>query len=192
MFSHGNGMLLYEIRDMIQNDSNTKISNKEVKQFLNKIFGDSIQFCYPERKNESLLVYPSEINVEDVINTLGNTDIVSEAAKMIPDTLKNHTFNLDNKFCDADDLKHSWYQTQIPDDIVGFFSTLFKIPKMPMLRYYYESDDDLDNSDATDNNYDSIPFKIAKIGSMFQILYYNVNNVHEKNSPSFNECNRNL
>ena len=47
----------------------------------------------------------------------------------------NHTFNLDDKFCDADDLKHSWYQTKIPDEIVGFFSTLFKILKMSILRY---------------------------------------------------------
>ena len=37
---------------MIQNDSNIKISNKEVKQFLNKKFGDSIQFYDPERRNE--------------------------------------------------------------------------------------------------------------------------------------------
>ena len=75
IFSYGNGISLSEIRDMIQNDSNIKISSKE-------IFGDSIQFCDPERKNESLLVYPSEVNAENVINTLRNTDIVSEAAKM--------------------------------------------------------------------------------------------------------------
>ena len=81
---------------MIQNDSNIKISNKEVKQFLNKIFGDSIQFCDP----------------------------------MIRDTLMNHTFNLDDKFCDADDPKHSWYQAKIPGEIVEFFSTLFKIANM--------------------------------------------------------------
>ena len=120
---------------------------------------------------------------------------------MIRDTIKNHTCNLDDKFCDTDDLKHSWYETKIPDELVGIFSTLFKIPKMSILRHYYENDDDLDNSDATDNNYDSIPFKIAKIGSVFQILYYNVNNgrnspppspVPRPPPPSFNECNRNL
>ena len=74
-----------------------------------------------QKKKTTLLVYLSEINVEDVINTLKNTDIVSEAAKMIRDTLINHTFNLDDKFCDADDLKHSWYETNILDEIFGFF-----------------------------------------------------------------------
>ena len=34
----------------------------------------------------------------------------------------------------------------------------------------------------SDNNYDSIPFKIAKIGSIFQVLYYNVNNDRKKTS----------
>ena len=92
----------------------------------------------------------------------------------------NHTFNLDDKFCDADDPKHSWYQTKIPGEIVEFFSTLFKIAKMWKLRHYYENDDDLGNSDAADNNYDSIPFEIAKIRSIFQILYYNVNNDRRK------------
>ena len=51
-----------------------------------------------KKKTKSLLVYPSEI---DVINTLRNTDIVIEAAKMIRDALMYHTFNLDDKFCDA-------------------------------------------------------------------------------------------
>ena len=119
---------------MIQNDSNIKISNKEVKQLLNKLFGDFIQFRDPERKIESLLVYPSEINVEDVINTLRNTDIVSEAAKMIQNTLMNHTFNLNEKFCDSDDLKHSWYLTKIPDEILGFLQLYSKYQR----RQYYD------------------------------------------------------
>ena len=87
---------------------------------MNEIFGDSIQFCDPKRKKEFLLVYPSEINFEDVINTLRNTDLVSDAAKTIRDTLMNHTFNLHDKFCDTDDLKH-FYQTKIPDEILWFF-----------------------------------------------------------------------
>ena len=69
IFSHGNGISLSEISDMIQNDSNIKISNKEVKQFLNEIFGDSIQFCDPDKTNKSILVYSSEINIEGIMNT---------------------------------------------------------------------------------------------------------------------------
>lgn len=52
LFPHGNGISLSEIRDMIQNDSNIKISKKEVKQFLNRKIEDSIQFYDPERTNE--------------------------------------------------------------------------------------------------------------------------------------------
>ena len=33
----------------------------------------------------------------------------NEPAKMIQDTLMNHTFNFDDNFYDADNLKHSWY-----------------------------------------------------------------------------------
>ena len=64
--------------------------------------------------------------------------------------------------------------------------------KSSVLPHFHENNDDLDQSDITDNSYDSIPFKIAKIGLIFQILHYNVNNGRKKNSPSFNECNRNL
>ena len=119
---------------MIQNDSNIKISNREVKQLLNKLFGNFIQFLDPERKIESLLVYPSEINAEDVTNTLRNTDIVSEAAKMIQNTLMNHTFNLDDTFCDTDDLKHPWYLIKIPDEILGFLQLYSKYQR----RQYYD------------------------------------------------------
>lgn len=59
IFSHENGIWLFEISDMVQNVSNVKISNKEVKQFLNEMFWDSIQFYDP-----AILVYPSEINLK--------------------------------------------------------------------------------------------------------------------------------
>ena len=56
IFSHKNDISLSQIMDMIQNDYSSKTSNKEVNQFLNKIFGDFVQFCDPERKNKSLLL----------------------------------------------------------------------------------------------------------------------------------------
>ena len=36
-------------------------------------------------------------------------------------------FNINNKFCDAEELDETWDNFNIPDAIIAFFSTLFNV-----------------------------------------------------------------
>ena len=58
-------------------------SNKEVKCFLIEEFEHDIKFCESERKNESQFVFPVATKVEDVINSLLQTNTVKSASEVI-------------------------------------------------------------------------------------------------------------
>ena len=77
-----------EIRDLI-NDKNGEnfLSNKDIKLFLVKLFGSSIQFCPSERKNESLMVFSSEIELQDIVKKMRSLDNVKTAAATIRQSL---------------------------------------------------------------------------------------------------------
>ena len=61
IIDQGRGFSLSDIRDMINQDDNADLKNNEVKGFLIEELGDSISFCDPERKNQSLLAFSSSI-----------------------------------------------------------------------------------------------------------------------------------
>ena len=77
-----------EIRDLI-NDKNGEnfLSNKEIKLFLVELFGSSIQFCPSERKNESLMVFSSEIELQDIVKKMRSLDNIKTAAATIRQSL---------------------------------------------------------------------------------------------------------
>ena len=64
------------------------------------------------------------ITVEDTATKLGDMDVV-EACGEKP--LENVTFNLEDKICDGDELKESWENTPMLDQLLTFFSSLFYI-----------------------------------------------------------------
>ena len=61
VLDQGKGLSLTEIRDMINNEEESNLLNKDIKCFLLEEFGDNIKFCNPERKNESQFVFSSSI-----------------------------------------------------------------------------------------------------------------------------------
>ena len=48
-------------------------------------------------------------------------DGVKSAARTIRDKLLNVDFGLQDKFCDAEELKLAWRTTNIPDEVLAFF-----------------------------------------------------------------------
>ena len=72
---------------------------------------------------------------------------------------------LKNKFCDAEELKNSWNNTHMPQELVYFLSHLFNIPQSYLCNYQvnaYNIEDD-DGIDLTKR-------KVMKIKSLYQIL----------------------
>ena len=116
------------------------------------------------------MVYSSSLDITDVINTLRSLDGVKSAAQIIRDKLLNIDFGLQDKFCDAEELKLAWRTTKIPDELLVFFSEPFNINKITLLKDYYNEDDEIDKTQIDEK--DSL--KSMKIGSLFQIMFYNL------------------
>ena len=171
------GITLTEIRDMINTKEDIDMKNNEVKSFLVEFLEDSIQFCESDRKNQPLMVFSSSLDISDVINTLRALDSVKVAAKVIRSKLLNVDFGLQDKFCDAEELKHSWRTTKIPDELLIFFAELFNIKKTTLLKEYYNSNDEIEQE--SEQEQDDI-LKSMKIGSLFQVTFYNMHNGYKR------------
>ena len=79
------------------------------------------------------------------------------------------SMQLQNKFCDAEELKLAWRTTKIPEEILAFFSELFNTKKTMLLKGYYNEDDEIDKTETDENDV----LKSMKIGALFQIMFYN-------------------
>ena len=174
VINHGNGISLSEIRELIQDNENITIHNKQIKSTLSEGLGKSIQFCTPDRTNQSLFVYSMSVSTEDIINTIRSLDKIKSAAKSIRTALKQVDFKLQDRFSDAEELKQSWLNTKIPDELLTFFSELFDIKKTKLIEEYHNE------TVSDDAKNDQFPRKYSKIGSSFQILYYDLHNGYKK------------
>ena len=50
IFENGNGILLSELRDMLNQNKKKVYNNSETKLFITEFFGDSIQIYYSDQK----------------------------------------------------------------------------------------------------------------------------------------------
>ena len=178
-------MAISDIRDMINQENASDLTNKEIKSFLIDELGDTISFCQPERKNQSQFVFSSSIDVNHVVNSLRNLNVIKEAAITIRKSLLEVNFGLDDSFCDAQQLKQSWRETKIPSSLVTFFSALFNISSTKLMKS--ETSPEIDN-DVLDNPEDedednteiSDSLLMTKAKSLFQILHYHVSGGRQK------------
>ena len=146
-----------EIRDLI-NDKNGEnfLSDKDIELFLVELFGSSIQFCSSERKNESLMVFSimvfsSEIELQDIVKKMRSLDSIKTAAATIRQSLLDLDFGLDDKFCDAEELKEASRKKVMPDVLLTF-STLFNLRLRNLLQGIDEgSCADLDVENGNDD-----------------------------------------
>ena len=86
------------------------------------------------------------------------------------------SFDLDDKFCVADDLETSWKKTKISDKFIAFFSPLLNIKKSLMLADPVSNEthlllpdfvkDDIDTERKNEN------IKFTKLMSLYQIILY--------------------
>ena len=149
------GISLSEICELI-NDKNGEnfLSNKEIKLFLAESFGSLIQFCSSELKNESLMVSSSEIELQDIVKKIRSLDNIKTAAATIRQSRLDLDFGLDDKLCDAEELKEARRKKVMPDVLLTFFSTLFNLRLGNLLQGIDEGScanmDDENGNDDTD------------------------------------------
>ena len=171
IINYRNGIFLSEIRE---DNEKITIHKKQIKFTLSEELGKSIQFCTPGRKNQSLFVYSSSVSTADIINTIRSLDTIKSGAKLTRTALKQVDFKLQDRFCDAEELKQSWLNTKIPDELLTFFSELFDIKKTKLIEEYHNE------TVSDDAKNDQFPGKYPKIGSLFQIMYYDLHNGYKK------------
>ena len=82
----------------------------------------------------------------DIVNILRSIDTITSAAKLIRESLKNIDFGLQDKFCNSEELKQSWQNTKIPDEVIAFFSELFNIKKTTLLKSYNKEKEEIGDS----------------------------------------------
>ena len=181
----GHGVSLTDIRDIIKEECMIEIKTCELKNFQSEAFGESIQFCKPESKNESMLVFSSKISVSDVVNTIRSTDISRTAGLEIRKALMTLEFGLENKFCDAQELEYAWENTSIPDTVITFLAALFNIKRISFLRGNH------DHSNLDQLSEENVPIKLM---SVIQIMYYMIHHgqkmtpLHVMNSHTIYEA----
>ena len=130
ILKEGNGIAISDIRDLInENNEIETMSNKEVKLYLTEHYGERIQFSKSSIKNQSTLVFSSELSVQNIIEKVRSTNVIKEAASSPFVMLMKQSFHIDDKYCDADELSESWQKTLFPDEVMTFFSTFFNIKK---------------------------------------------------------------
>ena len=128
ILDRGYGVSLSEIRDYCnQQCAEQCLANKEVKLYLINLFGDNIQFSKSPQKNQSQLVYSSNLTLDQVANKLRSVDFIKETAKIIRQSLLETDFSLDDEFGDAKQLEESWETTPIPHPLIEFLCELLNV-----------------------------------------------------------------
>ena len=179
VLNQGRGLSLSEIRDMVNSEENSNLVNKDIKCFLIEESGEKIKFSESNKKNESHFVFSAEINIEDVINSLRNINVVKSAAKLIRKALLEVNFNLDDSFCDAHDLSQSWRKTKIPDVLLTFFSVLMNRSRVKLIEDDCEIDECVNEYNLDDEENDKHQSSM-KVKSLFQIMYYHATHDRHK------------
>ena len=68
VLARGNGVSLSEIRDLVKSEEEIDLQNSEVKMFLEESFGNQIQFCDSDKKNQSSFVFSSSVDIKDALS----------------------------------------------------------------------------------------------------------------------------
>ena len=135
MIQSGYGLSVSEISDILsENDEALPFTNKQARNLLVAHYGDRIRFTPSHRVNESDLCFSANITFEEISKALRCRDVCQLAGQMISDAFDKDDFKLDDKFCDASEIRDSWENTHMPDELLSFYSALFKIKRSRMFQ----------------------------------------------------------
>ena len=118
---------------LAENDG-VEIYNRDDKKFLLDHYGDKIQFCPSHRANEPEMFFSLEISVKDIAAKMRDMNFVKSCGEILREALRIVDFKIGDKFCDGHQLKESWETTQMPDQLLTFFASLFGINRSRMLK----------------------------------------------------------
>eukprot|EP00918_Siedleckia_nematoides_P108296 GHVU01236350.1.p1 GENE.GHVU01236350.1~~GHVU01236350.1.p1 ORF type:complete len:407 (-),score=39.87 GHVU01236350.1:38-1258(-) len=121
---NGKGYELSVIRDLLNSiNENCNFRNRDVKIFLLNHFGGQIDFTDPGAGKKSLMAF--SVPSSTLAGKLRSVDPVQACASIVRKALEDYDFDLDDRFCDAEDLKQASSNMGIPDSVLSFFGHLY-------------------------------------------------------------------
>ena len=130
-FITGTGFTLSEVRVRVNELVHpSQIHHYQIKSFLKEKLGDTVKFCPSTRKNESLMFFSAALSAEDIAKKVQSIDVIKDAARILREEMKSTTFGLENKHCDAFDLKDAWANGKIKENSETFLATLLNLNRI--------------------------------------------------------------
>ncbi len=180
----GIGFKLSSLRDTL--NSNMKeveysFKNREVKLFLMQHFKSKIAFSQSTSANKSDMVFMANITQSEMVDVLRSHSPLEESANIIRQELLNVDFDLDDKFCDAQELEKAWNDMIIPESLLLFMSVLFNFNPEHFSTVNPETDEEDEEEetieDDTGAQEEHIKSNISvvkkrKMLALFQEMYY--------------------
>ncbi len=157
---------------------------RDIKLHLQNYFGDKLEIVVPQAQNQSEMVYLNTVvSAKDMASKIRLMDPVKQCAELIRKELKAANFGLDDRFCDAQDLRDSWQSMQIPDILLKFLGILFKFnPKAFNERKLSEdiTDENEEDEEEEDKATGVSDIKKRRMLALYQILSYDLNRGKKK------------
>lgn len=172
----GEGYELSHIRDCMNthmlDSSSCSVTNKEVKVLLINHFGDSIGFSYPKQINKPIMCFSRSITAETMAETIRSTDAVRMCAKMIRDSMREVDFDLQDMFCDANDLQKAWRTMLIPAPLMYFLSIVYDFDVDSFRDTCQGGGENAEDDNSTGRQVSAS--KCRQMQALFQIMFYNL------------------
>ena len=90
--------------------------------FLFNHFGETIDFSYPDDQRKSMMVYSLIRNEsQHLVEKIRSIDPFKVCASIIRKELRSFDFELNDRFCDAEDLRSTLENMCIPEKSLKFF-----------------------------------------------------------------------
>ena len=109
---------------MINDEHEINIVNFEVKTFLTEHFQKQIQVCLSEETNQSIFVFSCSIKLQNIVQKLLSLNITKTVVEKLRKDFLSVNFNLNDKFCDGNDLNNSCQNLPTSNETLAFFYCL--------------------------------------------------------------------
>ncbi|KAH3709237.1 hypothetical protein DPMN_068699 [Dreissena polymorpha] len=114
--------------------SDSPFTNKEIRLRLINHYGLCLIFLESKGSASTVFYMEGKKQISDCTSSQKDKVCIDRCAEIIQTELKNCDFELNEKFCDAVDLKESWENTKIPELLLRFLGKVFNFDS----KFYYE------------------------------------------------------
>lgn len=171
--ANGYGYELSFVRDAMNKQLQVgSVTNREVKLLLRNHFTDQICFSQSKQLNKSELFFSKGVSTENMADKIRVTDPIKECAAIIRQCLLDVDFDLQDRFCDATDLKTSWNTVPIPEPLLNFMAALYNFDPTEFAADLQVPD--VEDDEPKDKQAGITASKYRQMQCLFQVMYHDL------------------